>query len=123
MELQLIPVSLEQKPVLARLMEFYSYDFSEFILHDVDDEGVFGYKYLDLYWTEAGRYPFLVKVDGHYAGFVLINQDRQYSQDPEANVVSEFFVMRNRCIEVLFQASIIICWKFQRGNDKTMKEY
>ena len=54
--------------------------------------GYFGYPYLDYYWVEPDRYPFIVIVDGKLAGFALINQhtyfpDSQYS-------VAEFFILR-----------------------------
>ena len=53
-------------------MELYLYDFSEFDGADVDAQARYGYPYLDRYWEEAGRSPFLIRVDGVLAGFVLV---------------------------------------------------
>src|SRR5215203_3462290 len=47
------PVSYSDKDVLSRLIEFYVYDYSEYMGWDVDAHGVFGYRYLDHYWTDA----------------------------------------------------------------------
>lgn len=45
--------------------------------------------FLDHYWTEAGRHPYFIRVDGTLAGFVLIREIAMayYS-------VAEFFVMK-----------------------------
>jgi predicted acetyltransferase len=68
-------------------MELYRYDFSEFDRADVDAHGTFGYRYLNQYWTEANRHPFLLRCDGNWAGFALVR-----SGDPHD--MAEFFVMR-----------------------------
>ena len=60
------------KPVLRRLIELYRYDFSEFDGRDLDVHGEFGYRYLDNYWNDAERHPFLFKVGGRWAGFALL---------------------------------------------------
>ena len=89
MTFELIPATKNQMPVLANLLELYAYDFTEF--HDIDlyDHGKFGYKALPLYWTEPGRHPFLVRVGGVLAGFVLVKQVEGPVWD-----MAEFFVMR-----------------------------
>lgn len=74
--------------VLERLLELYSYDFSEIVGGDVDDQGAFGYRHLDLYWTEPDRAPFLIRVDGQWAGFALVRRG-------EPHDMAEFFIMRN----------------------------
>jgi predicted acetyltransferase len=81
-----------EKPVIERLLEFYIYDYSEFTGWDVNGQGQFGYRYLDNYWTEANRFPFLVRVDGAIAGFALVTV-LEKDGAPETDV-SEFFVMR-----------------------------
>ena len=73
MNVQLVEASLEQKPVLHRLMQLYLHDTSEFTGDDVNQEGLFTYRYFDEYWTEPGRVPFLVYCDAAIAGFVLVN--------------------------------------------------
>lgn len=89
MKIELQKISIEEKHILRHLLELYQYDFSEFDLEDVNEYGLYGYVYLDHYWTEEGRYPFLFRVDGKLAGFALVRQieDGTYS-------VAEFFVMK-----------------------------
>jgi predicted acetyltransferase len=92
MQIEIQPASYDQKSILRNLLELYEYDESEFTARDVDEHGLFGYKYLDHYWTEEGRHPFLIRVDGNLAGFALVNQHSLL--DTDARVIAEFFILR-----------------------------
>jgi len=94
MNIQIVPAKESQKSILQQLMELYSYDFSEFAHDDVNEHGLYGYSYLDHYWTDETRHPFFIIVDGHYAGFVLVTKHCIYTADSTAHNISEFFVMR-----------------------------
>ena len=83
-----VDAALRDKPVLRNLLELYCYDFSEFVPGDVDEHGLFGYQYLDHYWTEADRAPLLFKVDGKWVGFALVRTGTPHD-------MAEFFVLRN----------------------------
>lgn len=92
MKIELNPAALEEKVLLERLMELYLYDFSEFDRVDVDDQARYGYPFLDRYWDEAGRRPFLIRVDGVLAGFVLVFEFSLLGL--AGHMIAEFFVMR-----------------------------
>lgn len=86
-------VSIEQKSVLRNLLELYIYDFTEFSPFDIDSHGLYGYKYLDYYWTEEGRHPFIFYIDGKIAGFVLIRRYYVDDLNDDSYSIAEFFVM------------------------------
>lgn len=90
-ELTLTPV--EQKPLLKQLMQLYLYDFADYTQDDLPENGFYSYPYLDLYWEEPGRYPFLIRADGQVAGFVLVRITRD-ADGQEINQIAEFFVLR-----------------------------
>jgi len=92
MEINIQEAAYDQKPILRNLLELYEYDESELTGRDTDEHGLFGYKYLDHYWTEEDRHPFLIYADGKLAGFVLVN--RRGLLGSEARVIAEFFVLR-----------------------------
>lgn len=92
MKIEIVEASLDDKPLLQRLMEFYQYDFSEYDDQDLDSHGTYGYPWLDNYWREVGRHPFIVRVDGKLAGFVLVNQFAYLSSSEWS--IAEFFIMR-----------------------------
>lgn len=97
MQINGLKISLAQyhdKSVLRNLMQLYLYDFSEFDQAEVDHFGLYGYKYLDHYWTDPNRYPFLFWVEDQLAGFALISRypDPVYGQERWA--VAEFFILK-----------------------------
>lgn len=83
-----------QRAILANLLELYLHDFSEF--HDValGADGKFGYKSLPLYWSESGRHPFLLKVDGGWAGFAFVKTVPGVLGDERVWDMAEFFIVR-----------------------------
>lgn len=89
---QVVPAGRSDRAVIQRLLELYRHDFSEFDGSDVDEHGEFGYAYLDRYWVEQERHPFLFKVDDKWAGFALVRSG------PPVDM-AEFFVLRKfrRC--------------------------
>lgn len=93
MEIQIQLAGVESKSVLRHLMELCQHDYSEFNGQEVNEHGLFDYPYLDHYWTEPGRYPFLVRVEGKVAGFVLV---RELETDGDRPVwqMAEFFILR-----------------------------
>jgi len=92
MQIELQRVEREDKSVLRHLMELYLYDFSEYLGEDLDEHGTFGYKFIDHYWTEPGRHPFFIRVDGKLAGFALVRDPACTGED--WHELAEFFVMR-----------------------------
>ncbi len=73
MNIEITQATLDDKPVLRRMLELLSYELSSFEGTDVNAHGEFGYGYLDHYWREVGRHAFLVRVDGEFAGFAMVN--------------------------------------------------
>ena len=86
------------RQTLHNLMQLYLHDFSEFDDEDVDERGLFENAYLDLYWLEERRFPFMISSEGKLAGFALISRGAFHLQHnihvEELVNMSEFFVMR-----------------------------
>ncbi|WP_141503874.1 GNAT family N-acetyltransferase [Paenibacillus luteus] len=93
--MELIKASFEKKMILRNLMELYQYDMSQFedaSENDVNEYGLFDYKYLDHYWTEEGRFPFFIMESGKMAGFALV---RKIADDESPKFsIAEFFILR-----------------------------
>ncbi|MEO7767259.1 MAG: GNAT family N-acetyltransferase [Ferruginibacter sp.] len=94
MNLVLVQALREHTEVIKNLMQFYIYDFSEYVHCDVEDNGLFAaYPLLDEYWKEKNnRFPYIIKKDEKYVGFVLVrfiaSEERNYFS------MAEFFIMR-----------------------------
>ncbi len=87
---QIAPAALHEKIVLRHLLELYKHDFSEFTGEDVDANSLFGYRYLDHYWTEPRRWPFLFRVDRRLAGFALVTTGLCWRRTPAAATCPSF---------------------------------
>ncbi len=94
MDLTIAPAAPEEKSILRNLMELYLYDFTEFDAADVGPHGLYEYPYIDHYWTETDRYPFLVRLEGSLAGFALVCRHSYLGGENSAWVIAEFFVLR-----------------------------
>jgi len=92
MDISIVPVKIGEKEILRNLLEKYDYEFSQYDNRDVNDLGLYGYDYLDCYWTEENRFPFFVKVNGKLAGFIMVN-DYLESKINTNYTLSEFFIM------------------------------
>jgi predicted acetyltransferase len=93
-DIELIPALPEQEPILANLLELYAHDFSEFLDLVLGSDGRFGYGDLPLYWREPNRRPFLVRVNGNWAGLVLLKRGSVMSGNETVWDMAEFFVIR-----------------------------
>jgi predicted acetyltransferase len=89
MSVELTAVTDDHKDVLANLLQFYCYDFSEFDGEELTPHGTFVYRYLDHYFTEDDREACLISADGNLAGFTMTRRLADGTRN-----VAEFFVVR-----------------------------
>ncbi|MFI4950178.1 MAG: GNAT family N-acetyltransferase, partial [Caulobacterales bacterium] len=88
----------ERRETLANLFQLYTHDFSEQWAGrddgELQEDARFPpYVHLDSYWAEPDCTPYLIRADGHLAGFVLINAF-SHSGLPIDHAVAEYFVVR-----------------------------
>ncbi len=93
MKLELLEAKEKDKNVIYNLMQLYTYELSFFEDNTTNFEllenGLFKInKYIDLYWKEEERHPYILKCDGKIAGFVL-----ERFNEEGINEIAEFFVL------------------------------
>ena len=89
----LFEVQEKDKDIIYNLMQLYTYELSFFEDETTNfqllENGLFKVsKYIDLYWTQTERHPYILKCDGQIAGFVL----ERFNKDG-MNEIAEFFVL------------------------------
>jgi predicted acetyltransferase len=52
-----------------------------------DADGIYRYPYLDNYWKEKDRFPYILYYDDNIAGFALVRKDREHWE------IAEFYVL------------------------------
>ena len=94
MKIEIQQASVADKLILRHLLQLYLHDFSVYDRVDVDEHGLYDYPRIDHYWTEDTRYPFLVRVDDHIAGFALVREMEASEVDTLTYSIAEFFILR-----------------------------
>lgn len=93
MNVELRRVMLEEKEILRNLLEKYDYEFSQWDKRDVNQLGLYGYSYLDYYWTEENRWAYFILVEHKIAGFAMVIDLPEVDDRPTDFQMAEFFVM------------------------------
>ena len=83
--------STEDRLPLYRMLELYQHDLSDIWDQDLDLHGEYGYA-LDRFWREKNCHPFVVTVDGNYAGFALV--DTAVKVGSEGYWMDQFFILK-----------------------------
>ena len=94
MKISIKRIGSDEKDTLANLLEKYNYEFSQYDKRQFDNNGLFGYKYLNNYFTEQGRFAYFIFVDDTLAGFALINKYKECDRPVDWSI-AEFFVSYN----------------------------
>ena len=87
------PAEIGEKATIKNLLQSYLTELSRFDDHvpDYKDEtGQYAYPYLDDYWVEDARYPYLLYCDDQFAGFALVRKLDNYYEMAEFYVLPEF---------------------------------
>lgn len=95
MDVSVRPASFDEQQIVKNLLQLYLHDFSEFDQVKMDDQGHLDYPYIDHYWRDPGRFPYLIRAKEQLAGFVLIRTSRDPAQGTPINNLAEFFVLRS----------------------------
>jgi predicted acetyltransferase len=94
MSFEVKPADISDKPALEQLMQFYLYDFAEFEADEMNDVGRYTYPYLDFYWQEPDRHPFIFLSNGNLAGFALVRHNLEPTDNSFYWEMAEFFIVR-----------------------------
>jgi predicted acetyltransferase len=94
MRISVMPATEADRPVLANLIQFYLYDFTDFKEWDVQEDGRFEDYGLDGCCTSDDRHPFLIRADERLAGFAIVDDRSHLTGEHGIWDVADFFVLR-----------------------------
>ena len=94
MQVKLIKATEKHKVVIANLMQFYYYDFSEYLDFEIEKNRLFqAYPDLETYWEGKLKFPYIIKIDNQYVGFALVRNVEDTSVTSFFSI-SEFFILK-----------------------------
>jgi predicted acetyltransferase len=111
----LLKASEEHKIVVQNLMQYYIYDFSEYIKYDVEDYGLFApYPNLMDYWErDNNKFPYVIKMNDKYIGFVLVELINSINRSYFS--IAEFFILKKYRREGIGKAIAIKVFDLHKG--------
>ncbi|MCW8278270.1 GNAT family N-acetyltransferase [Pseudomonas sp. PCH199] len=65
----------DELETIENLMQFYTYDFSEWLPLRLSEHGFFNIRPLPDYWRKPATRPFLIRIDSELAGFVTVDDE------------------------------------------------
>jgi predicted acetyltransferase len=65
----------DELQTIENLMQFYTYDISEWVPLKLGEHGFFNILPLSDYWRQPATQAFLIRVDGELAGFVTVDDE------------------------------------------------
>jgi predicted acetyltransferase len=90
---EVVPANMSDQQTLAELLSAYAREFSGFHPVAFEADGSFIYPHLQAYWHEPGRFPFLIRIGGATAGFILVHRLESDSGGEPVFDIAEFFVV------------------------------
>ena len=69
--IELHPAQRDELDIIENLMQFYMYDFSEWLPLKLARHGLFSIHPKDDYWRNPATQPFLIRVDGELVDHVV----------------------------------------------------
>jgi len=93
MENTIKPAAIEEKAIIRKLLQPYLTELARFPDENpdyIDENGIYYYPYLDAYWQEETRFPYLLYVNEKTAGFALVRKDGDFWHIAEFYVLAEF---------------------------------
>lgn len=92
MKYKLEEVKIEEKDILFNLLQFALYDGSQYIENNINNDGLFNYKWFDSYFTDDNRVSYFIRtIDNELIGFVMINQYLKIFES--GNSIAEFLIL------------------------------
>ena len=93
--IELHPAHRDELQTIENLMQFYMYDFSQWLPLKLGEHGFFSIQPKDDYWRNPATRAFLIRVDGELAGFVTVD-DETHIDGAEHNIGYFFLTRRFR---------------------------
>ncbi|MFI4937187.1 MAG: GNAT family N-acetyltransferase [Candidatus Berkiellales bacterium] len=122
--LQIIPATLEDYPIIQNMGRFYVYDMSEYMGFEpgweIPSNGLYECIDFKKYWEDPNAFPFLIRYRHELAGFFIVDKK---GSDPTIDYnMAQFFILRKFKSKGVGNAIAITCFKKFSGIWEVMVE-
>ena len=74
-------------------IQYYLDELSKFVSIEKNFEGQYDYPYLDHYWREPDRHPFIIYLNNETVGFLLVREDLDPTDGTSITEISELYIL------------------------------
>ncbi|MBT4160865.1 MAG: GNAT family N-acetyltransferase [Gammaproteobacteria bacterium] len=107
--------SIDDKPIIEDLMQDYLGGLSAFTDDLLSVNGRYQYPYLDHYWSDPARHPFLIKSGKTVVGFVLSREEINPAGGSVVMEIAELYVVPEYRQQGLGRRTAIEIWQQSPG--------
>lgn len=84
-----------EQVIIGNLLQYYLHDFSSFDHVPIEPDGSFSYRYLNYYWQDPDRFPYLFRRQERLIGFGLLRAETHPVNGAHRMDMTEFFILRS----------------------------
>ena len=93
MTVKLAPASSDHRCWITAELQSYLAELSQFASIEKNAEGQYNYPYLDFYWREPDRHPFIIYLNNEAAGFLLVREDLNPADGTSITEIAELYIL------------------------------
>ena len=93
MKAEVALASSNHQPWIKAKMQSYLAELSKFVSIGKNFEGQYDYPYLDHYWREPDRHPFIIYLNNEAVGFLLVREDLDPTDGTSLKEISELYIL------------------------------
>ena len=105
-----------EKRIVDDLLQLYLKEIQSFEIKISSSEGRLIYPYLDHYWQNPKRSPFLIFKEQQVVGFSLVRADTDPSNGVPVTEISDFFILNRLRHQGLGRRMAVRLWDMFPGN-------
>jgi predicted acetyltransferase len=93
MKAEVALASSNHQPWIKAKIQSYLAELSKFVSIEKNFEGQYDYPYLDHYWREPDRHPFIIYLNNEAAGFLLVREDLDPADGTSITEIAELYIL------------------------------
>ena len=90
----LAPATEQDRPVISNLLQLMLHDLSPFCGEWIGRDGRYAYAWLDSYWVDPDRHPYVIRLEDQLVGFALVMAYSPVSGRAPCWFMAEFFILK-----------------------------
>jgi predicted acetyltransferase len=92
--IDIVQAQPSDKLKLHNLLQFYIYDFSEFLPFELNEDGLYNQSILEDYFANPEKAAYFILVNNTLAGFVLVSGETKLIENEGGRCIKEFFIAK-----------------------------